>query len=845
MCTHTIQDILPLVERPSRYLGNEINAVQKKDGNIKLKIALAFPDLYEIGTSHFGLQILYDILNRNTHIAAERVFAPATDMAHHLRSHHLPLTSLETGTPLNRFDILGFSLLYELNYTNVLMMLDLAGIPFLSRQRDSSCPLIIAGGPCTCNPEPIADFFDAIVVGDGEDVIQQMMAVRLEQQPATADDKHELLKAWSQIEGVYIPSFFDPVYEPHGIQEAVFQKLLPAHSGYKTVKRAILPQLDGAPFPEKPILPYGRPVHDRLRLEIGRGCSRSCRFCQAGMIYRPVRERSMENLLDITEASLAATGYEDISLLSLSTGDYGCLTPLMENLIKRYESRQVAISLPSIRAGALTPTLMKLIRKIRKTGFTIAPEAGTQRLRDVINKNITEKEIINTVTSAFELGWQVIKLYFMIGHPTETDEDLEGIVDLVKKLKKIKTPKGRKPKLNVSFTTFIPKAHTPFQWARQISLEESKTKIEWLKSKLRLPGIQVKWQNPELSLLEGLWARGDRRLGQLLISAYHKGCTFDGWSDHFRFDAWQAAWNECGIDPAHFTYRERHHDEPLPWNHIDTGISPRFLQQEWQKALNGKLTPDCRQGTCAGCGVCDFDTIKPRVFSERYANVSQMDHSRNDTGAPVYKKLIVFYSKKGLSRYFGHLEMLNIFLRAIRRADIPVKYTGGFHPKPKISFGDPLPLGISSECEWFYLTVEDHIKPAWVPGALNLQLPDGLRIEACHLASSGRHQPEVNTASPTVSYHISLKNDQFDTNKLRLFNEEPFFVLTRTSPKGKVTKLDLKDIILNITLLDSQQLKITVKNEIGKTVRPAELLTTVFGFSEKRTQQARILKLAG
>lgn len=844
MCIHTIQDILPLVERPSRYLGNEINAVHKKPEDVQLTIALAFPDLYEIGTSHFGLQILYDILNRNAHIAAERVFAPATDMAHYLKTGRLPLTSLESGTPLKEFDILGFSLLYELNYTNVLMMLDLAGIPFLSRERDAAHPLIIAGGPCTCNPEPMADFFDAMVIGDGEAVIQEMTDVLLEKQPLTGHDRLELLHAWSKIDGVYIPSFFEPVYESDKTGEASFQKLIPRCSESPSVKRAILPQLDNAPFPQKPVLPYGKPIHDRLRLEIGRGCSRGCRFCQAGMIYRPVRERSLQNLLDITEASLKTTGYEDISLLSLSTGDYGCLIPLMENLIHRYQSQQVAVSLPSIRAGTLTPRLMELIRKVRKTGFTIAPEAGTQRLRDVINKNITEQEIIETVTGAFELGWQVIKLYFMIGHPTETDEDLQGIVDLVRRLRKIKAPRGRKPRLNVSVATFIPKPHTPFQWARQLSLEESTARIEWLKKNLRLPGVQLKWQQPELSLLEGLWARGDRRLAQLLITAYRKGCRFDGWSDHFRFDLWQAALRENGLEPAAFTLHKQKLTDPLPWDHIDMGISRRFLQSEWEKARKAELTPDCRQETCRGCGICDFKDIRPRVFHNDTLSDTCRGPNSDDAHPPVYKKLKVVYAKTGPARFFGHLEMVNIFLRAIRRADIPVKYTRGFHPKPRISFADPLPLGISSEYEWFYLTVPEPIQPAFVQTALNPQLPDGLRIEACYPVSSGKTGLDSQNSLSTTTYQIILQNGRFDRNRLQDFDNASVFMVTRTRKKGNVTSLNLKDMISDITLLDVNQLKLTVKNETGKTVRPAEVLTEVFGFSEQRMRQARILKLA-
>ncbi len=578
MSIDSIDDILPFVEKPSRYLGSEINIVKKDLDRVKLRFALAFPDLYEIGTSHFGMQILYHILNANPDIAAERVFAPAMDMEALLRSSGRPLFSLESREAIRRFDIIGFSLLYELNYTNILTILELAQIPFLASERNIDQPLIIAGGPCTCNPEPIADFFDAIVVGDGENVVVEMTGVWLRWKEEIRADKESLLKRWSQIEGVYIPSFFEVHIDDRGIQTVA-----PRYSDYTNVRRAVVSDLDKIPFPEKPIVPFGKPVHDRLRLEVARGCTRGCRFCQAGMIYRPVRERSPQHLLSMSARSTAATGYEDISLLSLSTGDYGCIIPLMEGLMARFASDNVAVSLPSLRAGTLTPELMALIKKVRKTGFTIAPEAGSQRLRDVINKNITEKEITDTVKDAFNMGWQVIKLYFMIGLPTETTDDLEALVDLVKKLRKIKGPGGRRGKINVSVATFIPKSHTPFQWAGQISLAESRSKINWLHDRLRLPGIQFKWQNPEVSRLEGLWSRGNRRLSRLLVRAYKKGCRFDGWSDKFSYRLWQEALEEEGLDPDIFATGKQDLDEPLPWDHIDSRVSRSFPENRMGK----------------------------------------------------------------------------------------------------------------------------------------------------------------------------------------------------------------------------------------------------------------------
>jgi radical SAM family uncharacterized protein/radical SAM-linked protein len=832
MAINSIDDILSFVEKPSHYLGSEINTVRKDLARVKLRFLLAFPDLYEIGTSHFGMQILYHILNINPDIAAERVFAPGVDMESILRKSGQPLFSLESRESIGSFDIIGFSLLYELNYTNILTILDLAQIPFLAFERHHHHPLIIAGGPCTCNPEPIAEFFDAIVVGDGEHVVVEMADAWLGWKKNAQADKESLLKKWSQIEGVYIPSFFKFRIDGNGTPT-----LTPRYSNYTKVRRAIVPDLDQIPFPEKPIIPFGKPIHDRLRLEVSRGCTRGCRFCQAGMIYRPVRERSPEQLLSLSASSTSATGYEDISLLSLSTGDYGCIIPLMERLMTRFASDNIAVSLPSLRAGTLTPELMKQIKKVRKTGFTIAPEAGSQRLRDLINKNISEKEIITTVNDAFNMGWQVIKLYFMIGLPTETDDDLEALVDLVKKLRKIRGPKGRQGKINVSVATFIPKSHTPFQWAGQISLAESRSKIHWLHDQLKLPGIQFKWQNPEVSELEGLWARGDRRLSRLLITAYKKGCRFDGWSDKFRYLLWQEALNEEGLEPDFFSAGKQDLNETLPWDHIDSRVNKDFLKTEWEKALDNSFTNDCRQGGCAQCGACDFREIKMKTFS----GIQNEPFSINGTTQPVetgHKYLSVYYTKLDQAKYLGHLEMVNVFLRALKRAKIPVVLSQGFHPKPKASFDDPLPIGIESQQEHLMLTVPGFVRPEVVSRRLNSQLPEGLAVISCQIASKkhGYQAPKENT------YLVTLGEGHFCKEKLASFNRAADATISFSNRKGKLKKINLKDMVLNIIYLDSTRLQMTLSSLPGKTVRPGLILRHIFGIAEDHIKQAKIVK---
>ncbi|HCY83534.1 MAG TPA: TIGR03960 family B12-binding radical SAM protein [Desulfobacteraceae bacterium] len=827
------QEILARVQTPTRYAGTEINAVKKVHGSVDLTFALAFPDLYEIGTSHFGLQILYSILNQREDIAAERFFAPAPDLEALMREKRVPCLSMETRTPLADFDVIGVSLLYELNFTNILTLFDLSGIPFYAKDRDDSLPLIIAGGPCAFNPEPLADFFDAFVIGDGEESVVAVADAVLAFKRDGDGKKSTLLRELSKIQGVYVPAFFTPAWDENGIQT-----LTPVYEDYTSVKRAILPELTMDNFPMDPIVPYAKPVHDRLRLEIARGCSRGCRFCQAGMIYRPVRERSLEDLMAITRESLKSTGYSDISLLSLSTGDYSELPALMKELLLLSQGQCNAISLPSIRAEKLTPELMELIKTVRKTGFTIAPEAGTQRLRNIINKNLTEESIEATVENALALGWKNIKLYFMMGLPFEEMEDVEGIAGLSSRLAAAHA-KGRQM-VNVSTTCFIPKAHTPFQRHAQMTLAQTWEKLDFLKSTLRHPKVKLKWQDPRMSQLEGVWARGDRKLSALLVKAYELGCRLDGWSDHFDYSVWEEAFAATGIDPVFYTARERAEDEPLPWDHIDSGISGRFLKKEFQRAKDVSQTPDCREADCTGCGICDFKAVKPVLHSLDKAAVSAQEPAVSSAMLPddAFIKYDVIFTKTGDARFFGHLEMATIFQRAVKRAGLTVKYSKGFNPMMKMSFENALPLGMESEEERMFIYLTKGLRPADIRDALDAQLPEGMSVVDCHLHLKSKTQDDA-----AVTYEIRLASNCPDQAAIDKFLALPEFIVEDISKKGKTRRTDIRKSASEIKLTGPGCLRMTLTRYNTRTVRPSEVLAKGFSLDEDSILTARIKKL--
>ena len=603
-------DILLQIEKPARYIGGEVNSVMKDPSEVDIRFAMCFPDVYEIGMSHLGIQILYDMFNRRKDTWCERVYSPWTDLDKILHEKNIPLFALESQDPIRDFDFLGITIQFEMCYTNILQILDLSQIPLHASERTEADPIVIGGGPCTYNPEPLADFFDIFYIGEGETVYDELLdAYKVWKN--SGKSRKEFLETAAQIEGLYVPAFYDPEYNTDGTLKSFTPNNMHAPD---TVKKQVVMDVTDTPYPMKPVVPFIKATQDRVVLEIQRGCIRGCRFCQAGMIYRPTRERNVDKLKEYARTMLKTTGHEEISLSSLSSSDYSELKELVTFLIDEFKGKGINISLPSLRIDAFSLDVMSKVQDIRKSSLTFAPEAGSQRMRNVINKGLTEEDILDGAGQAFEGGWTKVKLYFMLGLPTETEEDMREIARLSDRVARryYEIPKDRrngKCQITASSSFFVPKPFTPFQWASMCTAEEYMRRAEIVKdefhAQLNRKSLKYNWHDAQVTVLEGVMARGDRKIGKVVEEAYRLGCLFDSWTESFHNDLWMQAFENTGIDPAFYNLRERGEDELFPWDFIDTGVTRKFLRSEWENAMKETVTPNCRQ-QCSGCGAARF-----------------------------------------------------------------------------------------------------------------------------------------------------------------------------------------------------------------------------------------------
>lgn len=810
-----IEKILPVVSRPARYINHEWNSTHKDSPEGRASLCLCFPDIYELGISNLGIEILYHCVNQHDEFVAERCYCPDLDMQQKMREHNIPLCSLESFRPLKYFDVIGFSLQHELCYTNVLHMLDCAGIAKKARDRTDTFPLIIGGGPCTANPEPMAEFFDAFVLGDGETVIIEIMdwiaGCRSDQKLS----KDDILRGLSRIKGVYVPSLYEVTYQDSGIIDSI----RPCQEGINAVVERQLVDLENASYPERPIVPFIHAVQDRLSVEIARGCIHRCRFCQASFTKRPVRERSVEKVLSIVEKGLRSTGFEEVSLSALSCSDYSHIETLVDKLVQRFAKDRIALSLPSLRCNERSLALAQRTRGVKKSSLTFAPEAGTERMRTIIHKKMDNEDIIDVMGKAYAYGWKHVKLYFMYGLPWESTRDIDGIIALVKHAKKAY------PKLNYNITVspFVPKAHTPFQWCPQEDIQTLVTKRSYLIKKL--PG-HVRTHPVETAWLEGIFARGDRRLSAVILAAQEQGCSFDQWKERYRHDLWKRSFEECGIDPDFYCARERKPDEVFPWDHLQYSLKKRDLYDEYLKSAHYAAIDQM-------VSLPEKEKTPPRFYAP-WPRVQATSPSRS------VQRVRLRFRRSGPARFLSHLEQITAFRRMLRRTGLPLAFTHGFHPQPKISFGPAISVGYSSDAEYIDIELVNRVNPEVIRDRISAEIPPGFGLMSSKQIPV--FFPSLDAVLNRVSYRINGLWPEHTRDRIESFLGKKEYWIEKIK-KNNRESVNLTPLIHKM-LLHNSTLDLLMDFGPKKNIKPTLLIRELFDIPEKEVETFQVHKVA-